>query len=364
MWTRRLSPPSLRVGRDRGARLLPLALGLLAACGGTAPEPPLAAAGDLPAGRLGTAVEVALAAVRDEPADAGARFDLAAAYDAAGLHDLAERTYGQVLALDPRHPRAWYHRARTRRELGRTEESLADAVRAAELAPRYAPAHWRLGLWLAEVGRGEEAAACFARAVEVDPGDPGGWLGRARLALEAERHGEAIEVLEELLGRDPANGYARHLLGTALLAAGEDERAERELARAAGSRPEWRDPWVEEIRGRELGAGRELTWAWEEINAGRAAEVLPALERMNAERPADIAVLGALAAAYCGAGGPHRALALLEEARGRQPGHHRIELLLSFVHELGGDLGRAREHLERAAALHPEFAETLSLIHI
>jgi len=276
---------------------------LALACGGGPPSPPRLSARPVdPAVR--TLIEDALERVDDDRSDLEARYVLAAAYHANGVFGEAAAAWMQLTAMQPERAQAWYHLAEVQYELG-DGTSFVSLARAIELEPDYAPAQRRLGLWCLEDWRLGQAREAFTRASELDPDRGGGQAGLARVALAEEDYALAIRILEERLVAAPGDGYARHLLGRALALTGAGERAERELMRAASTRPVWPDPWR--------------------------------------------------TALHCAAGNFAEALDVLERAAAHLPGHHRVELLKGLVHEQSGDVREAIVCTRRAIELHPEF---------
>ena len=112
---------------------------------------------------------------------------------------------------------------------------------------RYAPAQWRRGLWLLEAGRSPDAQAAFEKATTLDAGNPGGWIGLARVALQQQQPAQAVEVLERFLSQHPGDRYAIRLLGTAYQRLGRADDAEYALALGATGEPNWPDPWSDEL---------------------------------------------------------------------------------------------------------------------
>ena len=90
----------------------------------------------------------------------------------------------------------------------RKQDALASFERAVAADPAFAPAWANLGVTLWQLRRGDEAVAKFRRALELEPenADIRVNLGEA-LALNGE-YGQAIEVLEDALRRNPADTRA------------------------------------------------------------------------------------------------------------------------------------------------------------
>ncbi|MBS1215674.1 MAG: tetratricopeptide repeat protein, partial [Proteobacteria bacterium] len=90
----------------------------------------------------------------------------------------------------------------------RKQEALASFERAVAADSAFAPAWANFGVTLWQLRRGDEAVAKFRRALELDPenADIRVNLGEG-LALNGD-YGQAIEVLEDALRRNPADTRA------------------------------------------------------------------------------------------------------------------------------------------------------------
>jgi tetratricopeptide (TPR) repeat protein len=115
------------------------------------------------------ALGAALLALAAEESVAAHRL-VAAEYWRLKVFDRAERHLTRALALQPRDPALLEERARLWRDAGVQGRALADAHRAAYLAPASAAVQNTLGTVLFALGRVAEARGRFARAVALDPG--------------------------------------------------------------------------------------------------------------------------------------------------------------------------------------------------
>jgi tetratricopeptide (TPR) repeat protein len=292
-------------------------------------------------------------AVRASPADADAREKLARSYQANGLPDLAEATYAQALALDPRRPHAWYLRGVALADLGDLEGACAAEARAAELAPDSALPRWRRGLWLLDLGRLEEARDELDEACELDPGDFRPRAALARAELYSDDAAQAVEDARAALALEPNDGPTRHLLATALDELGETEAAARERALAALAPPLPLDAWLAEMKEEELGPLYHLALARQLLDQRGPLQARAEIEALLAERPDYPAVLRLADDMYVGLGTPETGLALLEAARARVPDHPDIALFLGAALMRAGEVERALNETAAAVRLNP-----------
>lgn len=176
-------------------------------------------------------------AVKAAPDNASARALLAEASLAAGDAASAEKEARQarVLGLDD---------ARTIDLLGQSLLLLnkTDAI-LQEIAPgnrgpsTEAAVHiWRGYALLAKRDR-DQARAAFARALELEPKNPRGFIGQARLAIEQRRADEAEAAVDKALEVAPRNGEALALKGELQRQSGRREEAARSFSAALESEP-------------------------------------------------------------------------------------------------------------------------------
>ena len=189
--------------------------------------------------------------------------------------DRARAAFARVVELDPGSVRGWINYGATCGEVELADEAARALERALELDPTSRDATSNLGVLRREAGRLDEAESLFLRVIAMDPDFVFGYYNLAHCLFLAGRFAEAAEFYRAGLKRDPAktpNQNAR--LAWALLAAGEEQEAKRELRRALDRiTPEERDALVEEAE--EVLAGIEAAMP----DAKRGAAELRALIR-------------------------------------------------------------------------------------
>jgi tetratricopeptide (TPR) repeat protein len=197
-----------------------------------------------------------------------------------------------LLEADPEHleaQAAWVRCLMELEEFDRAERGLRGLVSATNLSSEQGRmAREGLGVALAVLGNDEEAEPILA-SLRGDPAQV--YDGDARLAeifLRSGRVAEALELLEELLRRDPANRLGRYVRGLALACAGRLSAALEDLTWAAeepappqGSPARARQDVVLATRLRDgLGEGEAAGSRFLRcLQAAREAEVLVALGR-------------------------------------------------------------------------------------
>jgi serine/threonine-protein kinase len=150
----------------------------------------------------------------------------------------AERDYLKAIELNPNNANAHYWYAQFLGTMRRWEEGLAEADRAAELDPLSPGTHMIRGLLLMGSGRSAEASAALQRSLELAPDlYSAAYLLAGLFALEGDYDAaaEMFERFSQLTGSDPAV-YEAYL--------------------AALSDPNERPAAVEALGASRLGAGR------------------------------------------------------------------------------------------------------------
>jgi tetratricopeptide (TPR) repeat protein len=147
--------------------------------------------------------------------------------------DRAREAFALVVKLDPANVRAWINYGATCGEADLADEAVRALEQALLLDPTSRDATSNLGVLRRETGRLDEAETLFRRVLALDPNFIFGHYNLAHCLFLAGRFEESAEAYRAGLKRDPektANQNAR--LAWALLAAGDEKQAERELKRA------------------------------------------------------------------------------------------------------------------------------------
>jgi len=144
---------------------------------------------------------------------------------AVGKNEAAAEAFGRALRLVPGHPGALSDLSGAQVDAGNPEAGLHFAIRATELAPDMAAAHYNMGLALMALKEWRPARAAFEHAIDLDPELAAGHYELGRICHEemnleaAERHYlDALEI-------DPAMIEAMTNLGNVLRASYRLEEA-------------------------------------------------------------------------------------------------------------------------------------------
>lgn len=299
-------------------------------------------------------------AVELQPDSVPAWLELAQTLQAAGDREAEIGALNRVLELAPEHVQALVLRGRARFDLARFDEAIADHRRAAELSPQSLWAQTELaeslrlngryeealpvldralelnrddpkllgirGLVLRELKRFEEGAADLRRAVAKEPDLIWAHVALAESLARANRHGEALQLLEQALERFPDDGSLLRTKVDLLKSQDQDVRVMLTLQKVLDRRP-------------------DLVWAHIELalvlcRMDFADEAMESIGRAFALGPGDprtlLEALTVKGKISCAVGNYRAAIEVLNEALQHAP----------RAHDLYGVRGWALENLE------------------
>jgi Flp pilus assembly protein TadD len=171
-------------------------------------------------------------------------------------------------------------------------------------------------------------------------------LATAREFHQAGRFAESRAICYQVLGRDPDNGGALHVLAASALSAGRPMLAVECLQKAVAAHP---------------GSPHylhDLGLAW--LTSGRSEEALPILERAVPMLPGRADALANLAEALVLNDRANEALAIIQQALTIAPSNPVVLFRAGSVHEHAGRIEEAKSYFNRAIDLQPNFSEARS----
>lgn len=310
---------------------------------------------------VATLLEELTAAVNADRSDAARWGRLAMGLEANGLLVGAAKDYEVAARLDGKEPRWPYLRALLRARHGEIDAALADLERVIQLAPGYAPARWRQGLWLLDRGNTAGARAAFQVAVQTAPAEPAGHVGVALVHLSKREDAEAAAALEKLLAAHPGNRYALQLLGTAYRRLGREDDARFALTVGSTGQPAWTDPWSDEVSQYRRGFAVMLKEATQLGLERKFDQAITLLKQLVTLRPADRDLQIYLGGMYAAAGRVNEAAAILDPILAADPSHFDAAMHMASGHLFAGNLDRAAAYATRALALRPSNADAAKL---
>lgn len=295
-----------------------------------------------------------IARAREQPKDATRQADLGLALAANGFWPEARAPFEIAAELTPDDPLPAFYAARASLESGDSARARVELTAIVERFPRFAPAHYALGMILVEAGAADDAVRRFEELVEVDRGSAFASVGLASALLSAGKAERAIEVLEPVVRREPSLQPGQYLLGTAYRAVKKPDLARAHLAMGvrseAGSMP---DPWSSRLDAESRSVGARLQIAQRLQDGGRQEEAITLLEALRAAHPDNLEVLSNLGAAYLVVNRPSESRATLLLAAKADPSHVPTLYNLVATEIRLQDPATALQHANRAVELAP-----------
>jgi tetratricopeptide (TPR) repeat protein len=304
-------------------------------------------------------IEVALASLAADPRRAQAWGVLGMVYASERQRGLAAECYRTAARLEPEQPKWPYHEAIVLAQTGALHEAITALERSLALEPSYPPSHARLGQFRLDLGDLDGAERAFRRAIELDSTYPGGRLGLARVALQRERHAEAVALLEELCKEDPEDGTFRHLLSVARRESGGTAALPSEAVLADVELKVWNDPWAQEARA--FRREPAMIMVAQLLQSGDAAGALALLEEERARGKSIEETALHFASALRLLGRVDEALRELEPVLAREPDNTQALMLQVHLFDERGDEAGALAAVERVARLQPTFGGAFAI---
>lgn len=144
----------------------------------------------------------------------------------------------QLVKVRPEDPAAHAALAEVLLDLQRTEQGVAEAQRATELAPYQNSLRGVLGYALLQAGRPAQAGDQFALASEAEPDEARWQVGLALVALGQRDAEPAVELLRRAAQLAPDNALPRAYLAAAYLRAGDLDSAAASAQEAVSLDPD------------------------------------------------------------------------------------------------------------------------------
>jgi RNA polymerase sigma factor (TIGR02999 family) len=130
--------------------------------------------------------------------------------------DAAIACFRKAIELDPKYAKAHFNLGITLFKQGKLDEAIACYRQAIKLDPKFAWAHNNLGNVLYRKVRLDEAITCYRRAIELDPKYALAHYNLGAALHEQRKLDEAIACYRQVVKLDPKNAGAHFNLGNAL----------------------------------------------------------------------------------------------------------------------------------------------------
>jgi tetratricopeptide (TPR) repeat protein len=160
-------------------------------------------------GRIDEALQYHKRAVRLEPRNAEAHYDIANILLSQDKLEQAVREYEKALSINPKYAKAHGNLAVALSQQGRPDEAIEHFTEAVKIEPNNPHAHFNLASALADKGVVGEAIGHLRKTVELAPADIDARCKLAELLLQQGHTGQAIAEYEQTLKLDPNNQDAQ-----------------------------------------------------------------------------------------------------------------------------------------------------------
>jgi len=260
-----------------------------------------------------------------------------------GNYDEALQHYEAVLAVNPVSGAAAVGKARALLSLGRDNEAKSIAVKLSGNKETKGAGYYLLGKIAAKNGKHKEAVLRLTRAGKDSPGVVDAWVSLANSYLEINRPQKATRALAQGIGHNPDAFELYQLAGKIELDSERYPEANEYLENAVTLHPQ--SLQAQSLYARSLFATRNYRSA--AIHAEAAARITP--------DDIDVLVLQADIANQQGKTGS--AIEFLKTAISIDTASPQLQYQIGRVYQDANLFDASREHLEKAAAIRPNWAD-------
>jgi WD40 repeat protein/serine/threonine protein kinase/tetratricopeptide (TPR) repeat protein len=253
----------------------------------------------------------------------------------------------RVIELAPDDPQAFYHRGRSRHQLGRLDDAISDYTEAMNLGMQSYEIHFYRGEAAYNVNRLPLAQADLSRCLELEPGVALFWELRGKIQAQLEQWDKAAADFAKAAELAPDNAFLLYERALAHLGANDADAYRKACAAALASPAALAKPIN----------GHWIAWSCA-LYPGAVPDFAPAVqqaERAWKARPTEFQYLTTLGAVLYRAGHLEEALKRLNTAKDAYQPTDEVRssvlytwLLLAMAHHRQGHAAQARKWLARA----------------
>ncbi|MCK4651579.1 MAG: tetratricopeptide repeat protein [Methanosarcinales archaeon] len=168
-------------------------------------------------------------AIRIDPDYVAAHSNLGVLLNNSERYDEAEKEYREAIRIDPDYVAAHSNLGVLLDNSERYDEAEKEYREAIRTDPDYATAHYNLGVLLADLKRYDEAEKEYREAIRINPDDATAHYNLGVLLADLKRYDEAEKEYREAIRADPDHAEAHGNLGALLLKTGRSEEAKNEF---------------------------------------------------------------------------------------------------------------------------------------
>jgi putative PEP-CTERM system TPR-repeat lipoprotein len=260
----------------------------------------------------------------------------------------AHKTIDEVLAKDPREPRALLVKARFLIAEKRVDEAVAKAKAATTADPRSTPAHYMLAGLYASKNNYDAAIKEYNEVLRLNPRAVAAQLQLARLQMLKGASGQAVQLAEQAVGNQPDNPVARLMLARSLMGRGDVARAETELKALEAKYPR--------VAPVQASLGSLALLKNDLANARKAYEKALAIDQNSNEALAGLLAVDAVSKRL------PEATARVEARLARTPDDPAVLTMAARTYASGGDLAKAEQVLRKAIEVAPDTAQAYGML--
>lgn len=158
--------------------------------------------------------------------------------------DKAERTFRELLKVNPHHAPSLMHLGNIASQHGDHDKAISLLQQAVEKDPSNPDVHANLGIALAVAGRMEDAKGAYQRALQLNPTLKDAHVNLGILFLKLNQLNEAIEQLDWVIERYPQDAKVWFLLGTAHTNLGHSAEGVACFRRCVALQSEHAEAWL------------------------------------------------------------------------------------------------------------------------
>jgi tetratricopeptide (TPR) repeat protein len=152
-------------------------------------------------GMFKQAVKLYKQAIRIDPYNAEACFNLGNAYSKLGMFKEAVRTYKETLRIKSNDAKVYYSLGKAYSKLGMYNAAITTTRRTIQIKPDMSKAHKNLGIFYGTLGRYKEAKKSLKEALKIEPSNTNARYNLALVCLELHDRNSALEeyrILKDL----------------------------------------------------------------------------------------------------------------------------------------------------------------------
>ena len=283
-------------------------------------------------------------------------------YLAQGQQEAAGACLRNAAILDNENPRWPYLLAIHYEETGFLDAAVESYRAALTLDPRYVPGYVRLGRVLLELNRLVEAEAAFQVVLNVNKDDAAALEGMGRVAFDKGDYAGAVAHFKNALAQQPEASALHHRLAMAYREAGQEDKAQAEMARAGDTMPTIEDPLLAFVEGHARGARHYLEAAENAEKAGQPMAAMTFYEIAISIDPSNVEALMRLGQIQGAAGQTDEALMTFGRLLALDPDSPQANYFVGTLLEQRGEDVESRARYERALGAEPQLVEPRMLL--